>query len=300
MKNSAGTTQTANIYGTTDEVGTNYMCATVDGTNGYIPLYATTDARATSGRVTKGSTTYAIASTAKPAYTKWGKSSGSGNFTVPAGVYKLRVTCVGGGAGGAIIAAQSISNGSTVSNSATGAAGGKTTFGSVSAKGGEASTITKTHSCGSWDSEYGYCSGSEAYATSTSLGKGTTAAVNVTNNTDTVAGTPVAITDYQGNVLFNSHGKGGDVNAFSRIAGAVSNKGACGAVVGASGYKTVKTISVTPGQVIDWSVGAGGAGARNYVNNNATAVTSWWTGNDGGVGPGTGGAIVVEYGVGIE
>lgn len=297
IKNSAGTTQTANIYGTTGEVGTNYICATVDGTNGYIPLYATTDARATSGRVTKGSTTYAIASTAKPAYTKWGKSSGSGNFTVPAGVYKLRVTCVGGGAGGVLVGAGSAEFTSPYTNKETGGAGGTTTFGSVTAKGGTASAITKTTTCNGYD-EYG-CTGS-TYSTAISLGTGYAKAVSVTNNTNTVTGTPVPILDYNGNTLYNQHGTGGSVNAFTTVASDVNNARTDSAVVGASGYRTVKIIDVTPGQVIAWSVGAGGTGVYNAYARTRKVVSAWTTYGNGGVGPGTGGAIVVEYGRGIE
>lgn len=297
MKNSAGTTQTANIYGTTGEVGTNYIRATVDGTNGYIPLVSTKDVRATSGRVTKSGTDYAIGSIPIPAYAKWGKASGSGNFTVPAGIYKLRVTCVGGGAGGVIVGAGAAHFGD-YTNKETGGAGGKTTFGSVTANGGGASTITKKTTCTDYDSEYSQCNASSVSTTIT-LGAGYAKAVSVTKNTNTVAGTPVPILDYNGDTLFNQHGTGGSVNAFGS-AGNVCNTCVDSAVVGASGYRTVKTISVTPGQVIKWSVGAGGSGVYNYYGNSRKVVSTWTTYGNGGVGPGTGGAIVVEYGRGIE
>lgn len=297
MKNSAGTTQTANIYGTTGEVGTNYMRATVDGTNGYIPLLSTSDVRATSGRVTKSGTTYAIGSIPIPAYTKWGKASGSGNFTVPAGVYKLRVTCVGGGAGGVIVG-NGIATSGTSTISETGGAGGTTTFGSVTAKGGTASTIKKVSTCTYYDSEYNTCT-SASTSTTITLGAGYAKAVSIAGNTDTVAGTPVPILDYNGNTLYEQHGKGGNVNAFGKESATVGNKYAYSAVVGASGYRTVQTISVTPGQTIAWSVGAGGSGVYNYYGTRKV-VSAWTTIQNGGVGPGVAGAIVVEYGKGIE
>ena len=53
IKNSAGTTQVANIYSTASEAGSNYMRATVDGQAAYISLGSTTDANRTSGRVKK-------------------------------------------------------------------------------------------------------------------------------------------------------------------------------------------------------------------------------------------------------
>lgn len=49
-------------------------------------------------------------------------TSGSGNYTVPAGVYRLKVTCVGGGGGGGA--------------SLIGGGGGSTTFGSLTGGGG--------------------------------------------------------------------------------------------------------------------------------------------------------------------
>lgn len=298
MKNSAGTTQTANIYGTTGEVGTNYICATVDGTNGYIPLVSTSDVRATSGRVTKSDTTYAIGSIPIPAYAKWGKASGSGNFTVPAGVYKLRVTCVGGGAGGVVVSGASAHSGDATVKE-TGGAGGATTFGSVVANGGAASTVSKKTTCTSYDNEYNQCN-VHAFSTTITLGKGYAKAVSVVGNTNTVAGTPVPILDYNNATLFEQHGTGGSVNAFSTTASSVNNNKSDSAVVGASGYRVVKTIAVTPGQVIAWSVGAGGSGVYNMSNNTRKVVSTWTTYGNGGVGPGTGGAIVVEYGRGIE
>ena len=100
MKNSAGTQQTATIYGTTGEAGTNYLQLMVNDVPAYVTLVETSNALATSGRVLKDSTTYAVATNSIPAY-GYGYYTTSGTFTVPTGVVRLRVTCVGGGAGGA-------------------------------------------------------------------------------------------------------------------------------------------------------------------------------------------------------
>lgn len=297
MHNSAGTTQVANIYSTVDEVGANYVCASADGINGYIPLVSTSDTRATSGRVTKSGTTYAISSIATPAYAIWGAFSGSGNFTVPAGVYRLRVTCVGGGAGGAVSGAESAHYGNDSLYVQSGA-GGATVFGWVTANGGGASGIKKETICIDYDSEYSQCN-SAKYPTTITLGTGYANAVIVINNTNTVGGTPVPIIGYNGAVLYNQHGTGGAVNSVGGHAFNVGIDTFESAVVGASGHRTVTTIAVTPGQVIAWSVGAGGHGSYETDTLRGTAYT-WTAVLGGGVGPGTSGAIVVEYGRGIE
>ena len=57
-----GTEQTAKIYTTTNEVGTNYISVKVDGTTGYVPINDISHGNSTIGRVTKGGSTYAILS----------------------------------------------------------------------------------------------------------------------------------------------------------------------------------------------------------------------------------------------
>lgn len=57
-------------------------------------------------------------------------TSGSGNYTVPAGVYRLKVTCVGGGGGGGA--------------ALNGSGGGSTTFGSLTGGGGGAGLLVGT------------------------------------------------------------------------------------------------------------------------------------------------------------
>ena len=61
IKNAAGTQVACNIYSTAAEAGTNYLTVKVDSsTTGYVKLGTTSDSYATSGRVKKGGTTYAI------------------------------------------------------------------------------------------------------------------------------------------------------------------------------------------------------------------------------------------------
>ena len=61
-------------------------------------------------------------------------TSGSGNYTVPAGVYRMKVTCVGSGGGG----------GATLN----GSGGGSTTFGSLTGGGGGAGLLVGTDGSG--------------------------------------------------------------------------------------------------------------------------------------------------------
>jgi hypothetical protein len=65
---------------------------------------------------------------------------------------------------------------------------------------------------------------------------------------------------------------------------------------GASGYRTVSTITVTPGQSISYTVGNYGKGWKHGSYQTSTDNSS------GGVNAGRGyaGAILVEYGAGIQ
>ena len=65
-------------------------------------------------------------------------TSGSGNYTVPAGVYRLKVTCVGGGGGGG--------DGAGFGNN--GGGGGSTTFGSLTGGGGSGGFLGGTDGSG--------------------------------------------------------------------------------------------------------------------------------------------------------
>lgn len=258
MTDRAGTQQTTELYSTTSEAGSAYAHLVVDGTTCYIPLISTSDSSATNGRVTKSNgTTYAIAASAVPAYATRLITSGTGTFTVTSGVTKLRVTCVGGGASGRVWKQQSVSVGGRdnayddVSTSQAGHnAGGTTTFGSVSASG--ASSRTAGYNSGGYKDSIGSVSGGSA--------------------------TP--ITNYLGTQVASAGAGGGTY--FTAWGGNLGNE----SMGGGSGYRTQSIITVTPGQTISYSVGAGGRGtyydSKRYTSSGST------------------GAIYLEWGQGIQ
>lgn len=278
LKNSAGTQQTANIYSTTGEAGSNYMYTIVDNTQGYIPLVTTSNSLATSGRVLKSGTTYAIASTSTPAYGKTLFTS-SGTFTVPTGVTKLKVSCVGGGAGVLTYpgSPDSGEEGSLYNNYSDGyyysGAGGATKFGSVTANGAGSNGIKLSTSRS--DSRDGY-----SYSASFSgpiIGAGR---INGTHYQSFgyksgTAGYTITAIDGSTYGAYGSGGGGGEDHHNDTVY----------TITGSSGYVTITTISVTPGQVISCTVGSGGS------------AVNWWAyyAENGGNG-----AVLVEYGKGIQ
>ena len=269
MQNSAGTQHTACIYGTSGEAGSLYIFCLAGTTSGYIRIASTSDSYATHGRVIKNGTTYAICkSVVAPAYNSSYYTS-SGSFTVPANTYKLRVTCVGGGAGGvtgAII-------GSTVPSDGTftfGVAGGTTSFGSLCSASGGSNPILVTSggAVSSTTVSKGYHNGGY-YPGSTDLHQ--VSATPITN----VSGTQVA-----------TCGRGGYCD---------ENNGGRHNFSGASGYRVIKTVDVTPGTVITVTIGGGGKwwgrGGLNTAEHN----------NHGYGGcSGSAGGCLVEWGVGIQ
>ena len=298
LKNSAGAQQTATLYSSTAEVGTNYARLYVDNTNCYVPLVSTSAATATSGRVTKSGTTYAIGSGVIAYNAKKFTTAGSGTFTVPSGVYKLRVTCVGGGSGGitghrsdltvskvsTYLKSYSGSNGVYTNARFKNVDGGTTTFGSVSASGGY-----KAYTTSAYDSESG--TGDSPIITrcfypssvTTNVGQNK---LSLYTDSDWHAGaSAVPLTDVSGVTVFSA-GAGGpaDGAGISYFASP-----------GTSGVKTVKTISVSPGDTISWTVGNYGQGLRR------TSFTTSTDSNSGGIGAGRGyaGGILVEWGEGI-
>lgn len=92
---SGGTEETAEIYSTTDEAGGNYMFCSVDGTDGYIALGDTDASNATSCRVTKSGTTYAIL-TAAEVVSGYDNFNGKGTYswTCPSGVSTVSISVV--------------------------------------------------------------------------------------------------------------------------------------------------------------------------------------------------------------
>lgn len=311
IKNSAGTQQTALIYSTTGESGTPYIYASDGSTTGYVPLCSTSDARATSGRVIKSGTTYAIANIATPVYGSTLYTS-TGTFTVPAGVYKVRVTLVGGGAGGAdcMVPADAPDHTNYADNATydyyVRTTGGTSSFGSyASAAGGQGPTIRLTkRSCeknpsrddpaytvSGWNLET--CFGPSLNISFldwvpqvVNNGGGSNVASPAWDNTSS-GGAAAPLTNYAGGVVGYA-GAGGQADP---------EKDNAYAIGGSSGYRTVTTVAVTPGQSIACTVGNGGAiyfRTSYYTYSIATSGSP-----SGNAYVGSAGAILVEWGQGI-
>jgi len=197
-------------------------------------------------------------------YGSWSTTE-STMFTVPANVFCLRVTCVGGGAGGvtgAVIGSTLPDNATTVFT----VGGEATTFGTVTAKGGtDVTAVTTDGELSSYTNSKGFVNGGYKY-----------------NSASVHKGDAVEITDYTGEAVL-SCGQGGycDENTSYRHNW-----------YGASGYKTVSLLPVTPGQVITATVGAGGPwwGRGSYKTSESNS-------NGYGGSPGASGGILVEWGV---
>lgn len=288
LRNTSNVEQTAEIYSTIGEAGDVYISTNVDNINGYIPLTTTSDSAATSGRVTHtNGNTYAIAVSGVPDYGYSRFTSGSGSFTVPSQVTKLRVTCIGGGAGGFLssgrIFAENFSG--TVTHSS--GAGGTTTFGSVKANGGTVTTVECKEVCDAAD-EYGDCYRYDAtyklITQSDGFNKGS--GYIGYSSSSFAGGAAVPLTGYD-NASYGSYGAGGYSDADNQGRGAYYG--------GASGFRTISTISVSPGNVIAYTVGAGGL----WWAETELRSVGFSSGGRGG-GPGSSGAILVEWGKGIQ
>ena len=84
-----GIEQTAKIYTTTNEVGTNYISVKVDGTTGYVPIGDIGNINATIGMVNKSGNTYTILYSKLPSLTRTTATS------LSEGRYRLSATTVG-------------------------------------------------------------------------------------------------------------------------------------------------------------------------------------------------------------
>ena len=274
-----GSTETVcNIYGTTSEAGSVYVSCTVDSQNAYIPLVSTSDARASVGRATKGGTTYAIGKAGVVAYATSGILTTSGTFTVPTDVYKLRVTCVGGGAGGCIEGWTPLER---QTRTRPESAGGTTTFSSVTASGatpfvadmagdlhsGQEGTSLEETIVYSYTVSQGYNNGAFYWGRDSHAGADATPILNI-------SGTQVG-----------SAGAGGYADGGNREEALFT---------GGSGYRTTGYVNVTPGQKIAYTVGAGGAWF-SWGNKQSDS----WNSNGRGGAPGNPGAIFVEWGQGV-
>lgn len=281
MKNTAGTQQSAEIYSTTGEVGSAYAHLVVDGTTGYVPLVSTSNARATSGRVTETSgTTYAIGKAGYVAYS-YGLYTSSGTFTVPAKVYKLRVTCVGGGAGVLCYMGRFSITGDDYTYKGPGSywyysgAGRKTTFSSVSASGAGSNKVYCVVSSRAVSENY--YKNYPTYSNQT-VGGGGVSGTSYKSCGYKSGTSGLYVTTIKGN-SFGPYGKGGG-------GGGDGHNDTVYTITGSSGYRTTSTISVTPGQKIAYTVGGGGSGFQDGAAYNVES--------------GSAGAILVEWGLGIE
>lgn len=189
-------------------------------------------------------------------------TAGSGNWVVPAGVFKLRVTCIGGGGGGGE------ANVATVG--ADGANGNASTFGAITGAGaggggGGGRYQAGTGGLGGLGAAGGYGCGGEGGRVGGAGGVG--------GGCGGVGGKPDGAVAGGGVGGYGGGGGGGGGG------GSAPSGGGGGGTALTSAMATV--LAVTPGQSIAYSVGTGGAGGTGN------------TGADGGAGGS--GIIIIEY-----
>lgn len=199
--------------------------------------------------------------------------SGSGTYTTPAGVFYIKVTCVGGGGGGGGSATQAANDG------AAGTTGSDTTFSTLTAQGGVGGSNTATVTGGTG-------------------GGGVNGDVNqlgVNGGATLIGGVPNGVTFMGGNGGGSAFFGGGGIGS-SQITGAgvagVANTGGGGAGgicnfisgksgTGGGGGGSLWKIISSPAATYSYSVGGGGAGGA--------AGTGGYAGGAGGSG-----IIIVE------
>lgn len=158
-------------------------------------------------------------------------TAGSGNWTVPTGVYRIKATAVGGGGGG------------YSGSGSTPAAGGDTTFSTITGGGG------------SGGSSAGGGSG----------GSSTGGTLNITGGNGCAIILTGGVTTGSGSGGGSTNGFGGTINA-SSIGGTGSGYGGGGGGGvgvdgggGGGGGTAIKVFSVEPGDLIAYAVGSGGS-----------------------------------------
>lgn len=280
-----GSEETAKAYSTTAEAGSEYITNKIDGVNAYVALGATSDNRATKGRVIKGGATKAILSSGKIPYTLWEQTKvGTHTFTVPAGVTRIRVAVCGGGGGYAAVNLGHYGwfTDFRLYTPYTAATGGTSSFGSlISASGGVGGTIARIYS----SSDQGYC----LQETNGSGGSPSGAAGSGGGN-----GYNSATTCYGGEGwAYNFNGSHNGRNTWGCGGSCYLNSGrgdqiGATAAGGSAGYSS-RYFNVTPGTT--YSVVVGGAGDPAYINLGGygdtvpTNTTNAW-----------GGFVLVAYG----
>jgi hypothetical protein len=307
---------TTNVYSTPSEAGSQYMQIELDGQTGYVPLVGVSDPLATAGRVTfSNGQTWALGKRGPIPY-QYQIITASGSWTVPSDVTKIRVTCVGGGAGGVEIHPGQYNVAWLTDADYTPAymtnpygrcryayyisfrvSGGTTIFGSLSAAGAQVSTA-----CVVFQEKYsGSCPGEildlgtlltdSSYMTYRDLASckqscgyscgGVFGDENVYNGPST------PLTGVNGTILGYA-GTGGyaDLDYYNYEI----------AMPGGSGHMSGPAyLNVLPGQTMNVSIGAGGPGYRRQ-----SYIYGSYNSDGAGVSQGGNGAVLIEWGVGIE
>lgn len=244
-----GTNQQAKLYTTVAEAGSSYTPIKVDGSTVYIPLGATSDSRATFGRlkVSKG-TEYAILSSGKPPYAEsFYGSRGTYTWTCPAGVTRVRVAVVGGGCGGACYYYRRTSASATCYDIGTSINGGISSFNGISASGGSI-TVTGEHAC----------------TVNPGTPNGRAGVFNHKGTINQSGGSPGAGFSRAFSIASGNYGAGGGADVGDNSSGYV--------LLGSSGGFNTGYVAVTPHATYNVIVGAGGSGRKlwdhaNYANN---------------------------------
>lgn len=225
-----GSTQTCKIYSTTAEAGSPHLSVYVNGVIGYVPLLTnTSDSRASHMRVKYNGTTYAVATSGKPAYTKLTYATpGTYYLTIPSGITaaRLSISGGGGGAGGTATMDNKIgyggSGGKGYTNNSTVAVTPGVTYTIVVGAAGTTGGVSPIQSGGT--EEYSY-----------SLVQGYTGGTGGTSSFGGVVANGGA-GGMGGGVMYAIYGASGDTNAADGPAGAGGN----GANPGAPGWVIVE------------------------------------------------------------
>lgn len=262
VQRSDGDLRAAKLYSTEGEAGPNNIPLQVDGSPAWAALTSVDDPNATAGRV-KLSTgeTYAIGQSGVPPYA-YATYTTSGSFTVPSGVGRIKITCVGGGAGGMTFKQSELGLSADGTNILNGCGGGDTVVGSVTAKGAVSAYASR-----------------DVVRPST----GTVNGIEYVGN-DSRTGAP-SVTLY-------------GIDSIGRVsggAGGFADPDGFSGYTGGSGYTSSGFMNVTPGQVIAVNIGQGGNAFRcgtGYFQG------SYGTGGNH-AGSGSHGAALIEWGRGV-
>lgn len=279
IKNTNGVIQTIDLYSTKEEVHNNCISIKIGNTIYYAALVDITNPYASSCRIKKDNTVYAIGTSIIPEYGNQLFTSSS-TFIVPSNVYSLRVTCVGGGAGGMTgLTPDYLANGTgtwTFANSSNTVAGGSTSIRNqntqkvlAQALGGQPASVTFNN--------YSFVSHT--------LSQGANPGGGYWSDSDPHGGGgSVSITDISGTVV-GSYGSGGICDE--------NNNGRYN-YSGGSGFKTIAIVKVSPNDTLQITVGHGGYnwGRGGYYNYNHSSKGY-------GATVGSPGAAFIEWGEGV-